>query len=108
MAILEYAVRHPFDVNTIRMSCLLVNVFSLVNLFHPCRTSVNFTAMGKADKALVAFINAIPDDKLTAIPTNTGTLYRDTDFRLDMQGVRSRLSPNIHSHVLRLTRTRNR
>ncbi|KAI0346108.1 hypothetical protein BDW22DRAFT_1425635 [Trametopsis cervina] len=43
--------------------------------------------MGKADKALVAFINAIPDDKLTAIPTNTGTLYRDTDFRLDMQGM---------------------
>ena len=45
--------------------------------------------MGKAKKALESFINSIPDSKLTGIPTQGGTLYKDNDFRLDMQGVRS-------------------
>lgn len=43
--------------------------------------------MGKANKALEAFIKGIPDAKLTSIPTTAGTLHKDTDFRLDMQGV---------------------
>ncbi|EME38205.1 hypothetical protein DOTSEDRAFT_114070, partial [Dothistroma septosporum NZE10] len=43
--------------------------------------------MGKAKKSLEAFINGIPDSKLTGLPTTIQTLYKDTDFRLDMQGV---------------------
>lgn len=108
MAISEDTNRQFLVINTLCMSCLSFAAFSIVNLFHPCRTSVDLIAMGKADKALVAFINAIPDDKLTSIQTTATTLYKDTDFRLDMQGVRSRLSPNIPPHVFRLTRIRDR
>lgn len=45
--------------------------------------------MGKADKALKEFIAAIPASKLQDLPTNAGTLYKDVNFRLDMQGVSS-------------------
>jgi len=43
--------------------------------------------MGKATKALNAFIDEIPDSVLEALPTAPGTMYDDDDFRLDMQGV---------------------
>ncbi|KAI1788568.1 hypothetical protein LXA43DRAFT_633266 [Ganoderma leucocontextum] len=43
--------------------------------------------MGKATKALLAFINGIPDDKLKDIGESQHTIYQDSDFRLDMQGV---------------------
>ncbi|CUS06866.1 unnamed protein product [Tuber aestivum] len=42
--------------------------------------------MGKASKALQAFIDNIPDSKLTGFPEGAGTIYTDQDFRLDMQG----------------------
>ena len=45
------------------------------------------TFMGKASKALTAFIKGIPDDKLKDIGESQHTIYQDTDFRLDMQGV---------------------
>ncbi|KAI0315671.1 hypothetical protein OF83DRAFT_1265903, partial [Amylostereum chailletii] len=45
--------------------------------------------MGRASKALEAFINSIPDAKLTGLSTGAATLYKDTDFRLDMQGMTS-------------------
>ncbi len=43
--------------------------------------------MGKASKELIAFINAIPDSKLEALPAIPRTIHRDGNFRLDMQGV---------------------
>lgn len=43
--------------------------------------------MGKATKALKAFIDEIPDSVLEALPTTGGTIHTDDDFRLDMQGV---------------------
>jgi hypothetical protein len=48
--------------------------------------------MGKAKKAAKEFIEGIPDDKLKDIPDGIGTLYKDEDFRLDMQGVSYSLS----------------
>lgn len=44
--------------------------------------------MGKASKALKEFIENIPDAKLTGFSTAPGTIYKTTEFRLDMQGVR--------------------
>lgn len=44
--------------------------------------------MGKATKALKAFIEGIPDTSLARLSMSAGTIYSDTDFRLDMQGVR--------------------
>lgn len=44
--------------------------------------------MGKASKALKEFIEGIPDSKLTGFSTAPGTIYKTTEFRLDMQGVR--------------------
>lgn len=49
---------------------------------------LNISEMGKAGKALRAFINEIPDDKLENLSVTAGTLYKDTNFRVDMQGVR--------------------
>ncbi|KAF8523422.1 hypothetical protein JB92DRAFT_2705083 [Gautieria morchelliformis] len=43
--------------------------------------------MGKATKALKAFIDGVPDSKLTGLPMTATKLYTDTNFRLDMQGV---------------------
>lgn len=43
--------------------------------------------MGKASKALKAFIVGMPDDKLSGFTSGEHTLYSDTDFRLDNQGV---------------------
>jgi len=50
--------------------------------------------MGKASKALKEFINGIPDSKLTGLPSSGGTIYKDTNFRLDMQGVCERVHPS--------------
>lgn len=43
--------------------------------------------MGKNTKSCKAFIESISDSKLTGFPKNGGTIYKDRDFRLDMQGV---------------------
>lgn len=43
--------------------------------------------MGKASKALRAFIDSIPDNRLSPPQSGAGTIVSDTDFRLDMQGV---------------------
>jgi len=44
--------------------------------------------MGKATKALKEFIETIPDSKLVGFSAGAGTIYKTTEFRLDMQGVR--------------------
>jgi hypothetical protein len=43
--------------------------------------------MGKNTKRVKEFIESIPDEKLTGFIKSGGTIYSDTDFRLDMQGV---------------------
>ena len=43
--------------------------------------------MGNAKDALIDFINAIPDGKLTGFSSSAGTIYSTTNYRLDMQGV---------------------
>jgi len=43
--------------------------------------------MGKASKALKEFIETIPDSKLVGFSAGAGTIYKTTEFRLDMQGV---------------------
>ncbi|KAK4063426.1 uncharacterized protein Triagg1_9446 [Trichoderma aggressivum f. europaeum] len=55
--------------------------------------------MGKADKQLKAFIENIPDSSLTALPTNPGTLHKDTNFRLDMQGMTKKQEHNLQVQV---------
>lgn len=49
--------------------------------------------MGKAAKALKTFIDGIPDSKITDMSEGAGTLHKDVDFRLDMQGVHETLFP---------------
>jgi len=44
--------------------------------------------MGKNIKMVKEFIEGIPDSKLEGLPSTVGTIYKTTDFRLDMQGVR--------------------
>ena len=45
--------------------------------------------MAEGPKALLEFIEGIPDDKLTGLPTSQGAkIYTTVNFRLDMQGVR--------------------
>ena len=44
--------------------------------------------MGRREKEAMAFIDSIPDSKLTGLPQNTSTtIFKDKNFRLDMQGV---------------------
>ena len=43
--------------------------------------------MGKNTKRAEDFIDEIPDSKLTGFPTSGGTIYKNTDFLLDMQSV---------------------
>lgn len=43
--------------------------------------------MGKNTKRVKEFIDSIPDSKLSAFPSSGGTIFKDQDFRLDMQGV---------------------
>ncbi len=44
--------------------------------------------MGKANRALRRFIEALPDDKLSGLTAMGYNLYKDVNFRLYMQGVR--------------------
>ncbi|KAJ1713090.1 hypothetical protein AFGD_005267 [Aspergillus flavus] len=43
--------------------------------------------MGKATSALTAFIENIPDGKISGYTSGEHTLHRDTNFRLDNQGL---------------------
>ncbi|KDR72736.1 hypothetical protein GALMADRAFT_101921 [Galerina marginata CBS 339.88] len=51
--------------------------------------------MGKAKKALEAFIDKIPASKLTGFSTSPGTIYSDDDFRLDMQKINNDKTHNL-------------
>lgn len=51
--------------------------------------------MGKNTKRVKEFIENIPDEKLTGFVESGGTIYKDEDFRLDMQGVRTFLHISI-------------
>lgn len=51
--------------------------------------------MGKATKALEAFIANIPAAKLTNFSSSIGTIYTDQDFRLDMQKMNSDKTHNL-------------
>lgn len=53
--------------------------------------------MGKAKKAAIAFIDDISDDHLTNLKSKSGTITKDTNFRLDMQGVRQNRRQTKHS-----------
>ena len=50
-------------------------------------TTPRIVSMGKATKALKEFIESIPDSKLVGFSAGAGTIYKTTEFRLDMQGV---------------------
>jgi hypothetical protein len=56
--------------------------------------------MGNNTTRAEDFIDDIPNCKLAGLPTIPRTIYKNTDFRLDMQGVRSFLpfpfSPLLH------------
>ncbi|KAI0490146.1 hypothetical protein F4859DRAFT_523957 [Xylaria cf. heliscus] len=45
--------------------------------------------MGTADDSLRDFINGIPDSKLQYFSPSDTTIYSNTNFRLDMQGITS-------------------
>ncbi|RPA96360.1 hypothetical protein L873DRAFT_1773052 [Choiromyces venosus 120613-1] len=45
--------------------------------------------MGAAKKALIAFIEDIPDAKLAGFPMSRGLIWYNNCFRLDMQGLTS-------------------
>lgn len=47
----------------------------------------SFHTMGKNTKRVKEFIESIPDSKLTGFASSGGLIFKDTDFRLDMQGV---------------------
>ncbi|KAM0259449.1 hypothetical protein ACHAQJ_003344 [Trichoderma viride] len=55
--------------------------------------------MGKASKSLKAFIDEIPDSSLTGLSTSPGTIYSDTDFRLDMQGMTTAQEHNLQVQI---------
>ncbi|KAK4246189.1 hypothetical protein C7999DRAFT_33404 [Corynascus novoguineensis] len=57
--------------------------------------------MGKASAAIRAFIESIPDEKLTgfADPDPSYTIYSNTDFRLDLQNKTSTKPPNYNLQV---------
>jgi len=44
--------------------------------------------MGKFNTLLNEFIESIPDSKLTGFSEQPGLIWKNTEFRLDMQGVR--------------------
>ncbi|KAK0749881.1 hypothetical protein B0T18DRAFT_427932 [Schizothecium vesticola] len=55
--------------------------------------------MGKAAKALKAFIMDIPDSTLAALPTLGGTIHSDDNFRLDMQGMTTAGEHNLQVSI---------
>ncbi|KAH7305447.1 hypothetical protein B0I35DRAFT_443806 [Stachybotrys elegans] len=50
-------------------------------------------------KLLRDFIDEIPDSKLQGLPNSQTTLYRDQNFRLDMQGMTSSGQWNLQIQV---------
>ncbi|KAF4472226.1 hypothetical protein FALBO_862 [Fusarium albosuccineum] len=56
--------------------------------------------MGRGVKRdLTDFIDSIPDEKLEGFPDSQSTLYRNKDFRLDMQGITSSGDWNLQIQV---------
>ncbi|KAF1940272.1 hypothetical protein EJ02DRAFT_406725 [Clathrospora elynae] len=55
--------------------------------------------MGKNTKKVQEFIESIPDRKLQGLPNSCGTLFKDQDFRLDMQGMTSGSPKNYNLQV---------
>ena len=53
--------------------------------------------MGKFDKLLNEFIESIPASKLTGFSESSGLIWKNTEFRLDMQGVR--MNQRIARHL---------
>lgn len=51
--------------------------------------------MGKALKNLQAFIDSIPNAKLSGFAGDGGLIWGDQNFRLDMQGVSSSPNPTL-------------
>lgn len=51
------------------------------------------------NKHLIAFINSIPDSKLTGLPRSGRTLTSDGTFRIDMQGMTSDKPPKHNLQV---------
>lgn len=50
-------------------------------------------------KSLLEFIDDIPDSKLQGFPNSPTTLFRDDNFRLDMQGITSKGEWNLKFQV---------
>ncbi|KAF7955396.1 uncharacterized protein EAE97_000655 [Botrytis byssoidea] len=59
--------------------------------------------MGKNTKRAEDFIDDIPDSTLTGFPTSGGTIYKDADFRLDMQGMTTG-DPKKHNLQVQVTK----
>jgi hypothetical protein len=53
--------------------------------------------MGKSKKALVAYIESIPDDKLRGFQSNRSNVHKNVNFRLDMEGVSRQTTRNLVS-----------
>jgi hypothetical protein len=51
--------------------------------------------MGKFTDLLKDFIESIPDAKLTGFPTQAGPIWKNSEFRLDMRGVRGGYWPMV-------------
>lgn len=56
-------------------------------------------------KALKAFIECIPASKLENFPSNAGTLFKDNDFRLDLQNVSTGPDSDPFSPIHTLSKT---
>ncbi|TFY79618.1 hypothetical protein EWM64_g4395 [Hericium alpestre] len=59
--------------------------------------------MGKGSKALRAFINKIPDNKLEGFTESEHTIYHDRNFRLDMQGMTNTRKYNLQVQLNKQT-----
>ncbi|KAI9694131.1 MAG: hypothetical protein M1822_003402 [Bathelium mastoideum] len=72
--------------------------FSSAVIFLPLLafTSPAMAMASKGAKALIAFIDDIPDSKLTGWTEGEHTIYKDIDFRLDNQG---KTADNKHYNV---------
>jgi len=54
---------------------------------------------GMSDKLLIESMKAIPSPKLPGLSESKGTIWRTTEFRLDMQGVRMDQSTSYVPHL---------
>ncbi|KAG4435591.1 hypothetical protein IFR05_008937 [Cadophora sp. M221] len=59
--------------------------------------------MGKNTKKVAAFIESIPNAKLEGLTRLGGTIFKDTDFRLDMQGMTTG-RPRMHNLQVQINR----